>query len=374
MRNEPAFRALRIRIVGGSLGGLFAGALLAQDGHDVRIYERSATGLAGRGAGLVGQHELFAVLRQLGCEHVARVGVLAFERIHLDRDGHVSQRQAAPQTQISWDLLYRTVRDRFDDTRYLIGRAVRSVAEDGRLVFEDGGEEAADLVIGADGIGSVVRPVVAGGPASNGYAGYVAWRGLVPEHDLPAAAAVLIDRLAFYTMPQSHALGYLVPGPQGETTAGARRYNWVWYRRVAPADLAATLTGNAGHAHPYSLAPGQVPGRAAAALLNDARWLLPPPFAAAVAAETRPFIQAVFDYEAPVMARGRLALLGDAAFVVRPHTAMGIAKAAADAMTLRRYLAEVPDLGAALSLYDRERRATGRAIADYGRRLGAMMD
>jgi 2-polyprenyl-6-methoxyphenol hydroxylase-like FAD-dependent oxidoreductase len=135
------------------------------------------------------------------------------------------------------------------------------------------------------------------------------------------------------------------------------------------------LTDNAGrHIHRFSLAPGQVSDRAAATLVNDARWLLPPPFAAAVAAEKRPFIQAIFDYEAPTMVCGRLALLGDAAFVVRPHTAMGIAKAAADAMALRRYLAEVPDLAAALSLYDRERRAAGRAIADYGRRLGAMME
>jgi hypothetical protein len=61
----------RIRIVGGSLGGLFAAALLRMDGHQVRIYERSVTGLAGPGAGLVGQRDIFAILRAVGCEHVA---------------------------------------------------------------------------------------------------------------------------------------------------------------------------------------------------------------------------------------------------------------------------------------------------------------
>jgi 2-polyprenyl-6-methoxyphenol hydroxylase-like FAD-dependent oxidoreductase len=72
-------QALRIRIVGGSLGGLFAAVLLRAQGHEVRIYERSASGLAGRGAGLVAQPELFAILRAIGCEHVARVGVVARE-------------------------------------------------------------------------------------------------------------------------------------------------------------------------------------------------------------------------------------------------------------------------------------------------------
>src|SRR6266403_2122759 len=101
---------LRIRIVGGSLGGLFAAALLRMDGHQVRIYERSLTGLAGRGAGLVGQRDIFAILRAVGCEHVAHVGVIALERITFDRDGGVTHRQATPQMQISWDHLYRAFR------------------------------------------------------------------------------------------------------------------------------------------------------------------------------------------------------------------------------------------------------------------------
>jgi 2-polyprenyl-6-methoxyphenol hydroxylase-like FAD-dependent oxidoreductase len=101
---------LRIRIVGGSLGGLFAAALLRMDGHQVRIYERSVTGLAGRGAGLVGQRDIFAILRAVGCEHVAHVGVVALERITFDRDGGVAHRQATPQMQISWDHLYRAFR------------------------------------------------------------------------------------------------------------------------------------------------------------------------------------------------------------------------------------------------------------------------
>ncbi|MBB6252068.1 FAD-dependent monooxygenase [Nitrospirillum iridis] len=368
---------LRIRIVGGSLGGLFAAALLRQDGHDVRVYERSIGGLGGRGAGLVSQRELFALLRAVGCEHVAHIGVVARERIFLDRDGGIAERHATPQTQISWDHLYRTIREKLRDDDYRLGRPVRAVFQDAdgaRLSFADGGQEEADLVIGADGLGSVVREAVTGVPSPNSYAGYVAWRGLIPEDRVPPEAALLRDRFAFYMMPRSHALGYLVPGPSGETAAGARRYNWVWYRPVPAAALPATLTDADGRFHPHSLAPGLLPAPVADTLRADAARLLPPPFAAVVAAEPRPFIQAIFDYEAPVMAAGRIALLGDAAFVVRPHTAMGVAKAAGDALALRRYLAETPHLADALALYSHDRCTAGSAIAAYGRRLGAALE
>jgi 2-polyprenyl-6-methoxyphenol hydroxylase-like FAD-dependent oxidoreductase len=97
--------------------------------------------------------------------------------------------------------------------------------------------EYADLVIGADGVGSVVRAAVPGSDAPPAYAGYAAWRGLVPETALPRdAAELLYERFAFFDADGSHALGYLVPGPDGSTDTGQRRYNWVWYRRCAEAD------------------------------------------------------------------------------------------------------------------------------------------
>lgn len=368
--------ALQIRIVGGSLGGLFAATLLRMDGHQVRIYERSDNGLDGRGAGLVGQRDLFSILHTVGCEHVARVGVLARERITFDRDGSIAHRQATPQMQISWDYLYRAFRGLVAADDYVLGRAVHSVAQTeelARLDFEDGTEEVADLVIGADGVGSAVRRAVTGEASSSIYAGYVAWRGLLPESALPAESAEqLLDRFAFYMMPGSHILGYSVTGPNGETERGTRRYNWVWYRRISERELGMALTDAQGRVHAYSLAPGQLPESRRQTLVDDAARLLPPPFTAAVAAERQPFIQAIFDYEAPRMANGRLGLLGDAAFVVRPHTAMGVAKAAGDAMALRSCLARLP-YADALQAYERERLPIGAEIAAYGRQLGTRL-
>jgi 2-polyprenyl-6-methoxyphenol hydroxylase-like FAD-dependent oxidoreductase len=75
------------------------------------------------------------------------------------------------------------------------------------------------------------------------------------------------------------------------------------------------------------------------------------------------------------MALGRVVLLGDAAFVARPHVGMGVTKAALDAQGLTDALAASGgDLAAALARYDRERRQVGSLLVERGRRLGAYLD
>ncbi|MCB4767655.1 FAD binding domain-containing protein [Ancylobacter sp. Lp-2] len=364
----------RILIIGGSIGGLFAAVLLHRAGLNVTVTERSIHGLEGRGAGLVAQREVFDILREVGFEHVAHIGVVAHERIYLDRSGDIISRQHTPQTQLSWDVLFRSFRDLLPDSRYQIGRrAVEIVQEPGGVVvrYADGHKERADLVIGADGIGSVVRPAVAGRHSLPEYVGYATWRGLVPETAMPQLAAnQLFERFAFFEMPGSHILGYLVAGPDGRTDAGHRRYNWVWYRRYPPAALESLLTDITGTRQPFSLAPRHVLPATIAGMRADAEKLLPPSFAAAVAAEPYPFVHAIFDYVPPRMVAGRVALMGDAAFVARPHTAMGVAKAAGDAFALRDALLATSDLKTALATYEAKRMPVDRAVVAYGQRLG----
>ncbi|MBN9531652.1 MAG: FAD binding domain-containing protein [Alphaproteobacteria bacterium] len=370
--------SLRILVVGGSIGGLFAAVLLARAGFDVTVTERSEHWLEGRGAGLVAQREVFAMLREAGIEHVARVGVTAYERIHLDRQGTIIRREHMPQTQLSWDVLFRTFRDLVPDARYRIKAKAVMVQSDGsgaRVRYADGHEETADLIVGADGIGSVVRETVTGAGVGPRYVGYATWRGLVPETEMPASAAhQLFDRFAFHDGPGSHILGYLVPGANGATEPGRRRYNWVWYRPYAIADLDRILVDTGGVKRPFSLAPGHVRPEIARLVRTQAAELLPASFAAAVAAEPRPFIHAIFDHAPPRMVSARVALLGDAAFVARPHTAMGVAKAAGDAFALRDALLAHRDIGAALAAYQAERVPAGQAIVAYGQRLGRGLD
>ncbi|MDQ0390891.1 FAD binding domain-containing protein [Labrys monachus] len=366
-------KPLRIRIVGGSVGGLFAGVLLQRDGHDVRIYERSAGGLSGRGAGLVGQPDLFRLLRRIGADHVARVGVVAHERIFLDPTGAIESRIQSPQSQISWDYLYDTVAAKFDPANYVLGRPVIDVvdgAHGAQISFGDGSTETVDLVVAADGIGSVVRKALDPEDHDNRFAGYVAWRGLIAETSIPAEASILLNRFAFFTSYGSQALGYLVPGAGGEADIGSRRYNWVWYRQAHAGELPRLFTDRDGAVHRFSLPRGGLSTDRRDAFRAEAATALPPQFLAVVEAEAEPSIQGIFDYESATMVGQSVALLGDAAFVVRPHTAMGVSKAAGDAMALRDSLATASRISDALGQFERQRLPVGLAIAEYGRRLG----
>ena len=364
---------LDVGVVGGSIGGLFAAALLTRSGHRVTVMERSRQGLARRGAGLVAQQELLTVLQRVGRPYASQVGVVADERIVLDRAGRVLSRDPTPQMQLSWDYLYEVLRDLVPANAYLLDhtvRAVRSTEVSAEVELNDGERRFFDVVVGADGLGSVTRQAVVPDDRGNRYVGYVTWRGLIPERALTGrAAATLSGRFAFYTAPGAHMLGYLVPGAGGEMSPGERRYNWVWYRPLSIGDLAGLMDELGKPVGSLSLAPGDLPSTLREQLRSDARSELPPEFVDAVEAEPQPFLQAIVDFVPSRMVRHRVALLGDAAVMVRPHTAMGASKAAGDALALAELLDRLP-VPDALDRYQLQRLPVGRSIAQYGQRLG----
>jgi 2-polyprenyl-6-methoxyphenol hydroxylase-like FAD-dependent oxidoreductase len=204
------------------------------------------------------------------------------------------------------------------------------------------------------------------------YAGYVAWRGLVPETELDAASRALLDGVFGFQQGEDHMLlEYLVPGEDGATAPGRRRWNWVWYRKIDAAQLAATLTDRDGRPHQYSLPPGTLPVSRAAALRADAAAALAPPFASLVQRTAEPFVQAILDLAAPRMVFGRVLLLGDAAFVPRPHTAGSTAKAAANALALAQSLQrqDMP-IDQRLREWETLQLRAGRSMTDWGRQMG----
>ncbi|HYY62509.1 MAG TPA: FAD-dependent monooxygenase, partial [Burkholderiales bacterium] len=89
---------------------------------------------------------------------------------------------------------------------------------------------------------------------------------------------------------------------------------------------------------------------------------------------SQPFYQAIYDVETPRIAAGHVVLLGDAAYVARPHVGMGVTKAALDAASLARSLAGSRDVDAALARYARLRGEFGRRCVRRGRRLGAYIE
>ena len=174
------------------------------------------------------------------------------------------------------------------------------------------------------------------------YAGYVAWRGLVDEPELTdEAAALLRDRFSFFEYPNSHMLAYLVPGEHEATEPGKRRYNWVWYRNAAEHRLTELLIDADGRQDASSIPPGLLSTASETDLREAAARHLPPAYRALVAATRAPFLQTIQDLSVRRMAVGRIALVGDAAFIPRPHTAASTAKAAGNALALVQELGSV---------------------------------
>jgi 2-polyprenyl-6-methoxyphenol hydroxylase-like FAD-dependent oxidoreductase len=367
---------VRAAVVGGSVGGLCAAIALRAVGCRATVYEQAPHEQQGRGAGIVLHPDLASFLERHEVAAPEDLAVPSARRIELDRAGDVTVSDETRQWMTSYDALVGALRSALDDGTYRTGTRITGVSDDGRtLEVEDGEPETAELVVAADGAGSTLRGRLAPDvvPA---YAGYVAWRGLCDEADLPSRAAdTLAGAFAFFTDPEpapfpTQILSYLVPGPGGELEPGRRSLNWVWYQPVA--DLTAHLTGGDGHVHEWSLPADALTSDALARRRDLARERLPEVYAELVAATSSPSVQAITDLASSRCVFGRTAVIGDAAFVPRPHTAYGSAKAAVDVDALAASLrGREGDVDAALAAWEPGTLARGRRVGKEGARLGA---
>jgi 2-polyprenyl-6-methoxyphenol hydroxylase-like FAD-dependent oxidoreductase len=265
----------------------------------------------------------------------------------------------------------------FPRERYHNGFQLESLAQDEDGVtacFKDGRRERADLLVAADGIRSTVRQMLLP-QARPEYAGYIAWRGLVEESALSERTLEeLFPYFAFGLPPHEQMIAYPVAGKDNAFEPGKRRFNFVWYR---PAAEATTLRDMVTDASGKVWLDGIPPPLIRPEVLDDARraarQVLAPQFAEVVEKTENLFFQPIFDLESSRLAFGRVALLGDAAFVARPHCGMGVTKAASDALALTRALQADADVAAALQRYGDERAPVGAAVVRHARHLGAYM-
>lgn len=364
-------------VIGGSLGGLAAANLLMRSGWDVHVYERVAEELEGRGAGIVTHPELLDGLRRAGVRVDGSLGIEVQERVTLARDGSTVGRYAHPQLLTAWSRLYGVLRDALPKERYHNAHTLSSFEQGTDHVtarFTNGSSARASLLIAADGVRSLLRRELLP-QAEPQYAGYVAWRGLVDESALSRRVLQdLFPYFAFGLPAHEQMVAYPVAGKANSVEPGSRRYNFVWYRPAEKdGSLRDLLTDSAGKVWPDGIPPPLIRPEVLDVTRQAAREVLAPQFAEIVEKTEQLFFQPIIDLESQRLAFGRVVLLGDAAFVARPHCGMGVTKAMGDAVALADQLQAHSSLDEALAGYESQRLAFGHFIVEHARALGAYM-
>ena len=347
-----------VLIVGGGIGGLTAALCLAEQGHTVQVFEQ-APAIAEAGAGIQLSPNATCVLFHLGLQ--TQLTAMAFFPRHTEIRDWRSGRL------ISSNVLGETVREQYGfpylhihrgdligvleqavrrESRITlhVGKRVDAVRQDANAVTMDAEDKSfdADILVGADGIRSVVREALFG-PASATFTGNVAWRMLIPVGDLPAN---LVPPVAgVWWGPGRHFVHYFVRrGELVNCVCVVEQDGWTvesWTEPGKPEELGDAFAGW----HPTIQT-----------LIGAART-------------DSLFKWGLFDRPPmPEWSRGRMTLLGDACHPTLPFMAQGAAMAIEDAAVLAACVARGIDVPTALDRYAQLRRARTAGIQLGSRR------
>src|SRR5256885_6145635 len=364
-------RQRRAIIIGGSMSGLFTAAFLRQIGWDADVYERSTVELVGRGAGITTHPELLQSLESSGAS-IRDLGVEVERRIALDRAGCVIAEKRLPQILTSWDRLQRLLRETVDPAHYHLGWNFEHVEQNGsgvRVHFSGGRVEHGDILVGGDGVRSGVRAAIQP-DVQPIYAGYYIWRGAPNEADLsPRALEEVFPYFSFFLPPQQQVICYPIAGFDDDLRPGHRRFNFIWYRVADTHLLKEMCVDDRGHQHDYSVPPPLIRKDLIATLRDEGQHALPPAINDCLRVIEQPFFTPIYDFIAPRIVSGRVALVGDAASNARPHMGFGVSKAGCDAQALADALRDHDNIDTALAAYNRVRQPIGETIANPTRKL-----
>lgn len=369
---------LDIAIIGGSIAGCTAAIELARLGARVTLFERSGEELKDRGAGLGVPASTFDtfIARDLVDADLPYFPAPAFLRIcrtsKESRYGRLAWAQPATLAALNWGGLYRNLRKRVPDGVYRTRQQVIAIEQtaDERvcLRFADGGDAMFSLVVCADGYASLGRQTLFPEATLN-YAGYVLWRGHLPEASLSESPPLEVGiRCVGYD--GGHGIFYFVPGANDSVAVGERLVNWGVYVAVPPAELTAFMSDKVGRVHQGSLPPGMMPLATEQALKDKLMPVMPDFYAEIIERSADTFAYAIYDCQVPAYRRGRVCLAGDAGAFARPHSGAGALKGINDAIALGEALRRADSVEAALSAWNTERTAANNELVRFGNQLG----
>jgi 2-polyprenyl-6-methoxyphenol hydroxylase-like FAD-dependent oxidoreductase len=329
---------VRVIVVGAGIAGLSAAIALRKTGNEVVVLER-APRIDPVGAGITLFANALRALDRLGVgEAIAVRGAAATRSAILTWEGR-------ELTRVPSDLLEGTIALHRADLQAELAAAAGEVrlgvevtvveqSDDAVVaVAADGREEQGDLLVGADGLGSVVRRAIADVPIR--YAGYTAWRGV-------SSVPVEPGRLT-----ESWGVGERF----GLVDIGCGRTYWFATKNAPEGD------------------PDEPGGRKAEILRRFSGWHEPIAAVVEAADESAILRNDVYYLEPlPRWSDGRVVLVGDAAHATTPGVGQGAAQAIEDAVVLADRLAGSDDVTAALAEYEGIRRPRADAVLKMSRR------
>jgi salicylate hydroxylase len=350
----------RVVIIGGGIGGLTAAVAMCQRNIEIEIYEQSAQ-IGEIGAGVTLSPNAIKAYRALGLE--APIAAIGFESDHqlvrnwdngniiskVSRKGVYQREFGAPYLSVHRADLVDVLRRQLPDQIFRLGTQCIEVETHNAAAiarFADGTQVEADIIVGADGIHSVVRRNLFGQQAPR-FTGSVCWRGLVPLGGFPAG--LISTDLTIYMGPRRHLIHYMVRG--GELinfVAHVESDKWTgetWTQESDRSEVMETFSG----------------------------WH--PPLLHLLGSAERYYKWALYDRD-PLdrWSKGRATLLGDAAHAMLPHIGQGACMAIEDGYTLAAMLAQMPgNLPQALRHYEQLRLPRTRRAVLMSRDRGGEM-
>jgi salicylate hydroxylase len=355
--------AIEVAVVGGGIGGLVLALALRERGVGFDLYEQ-ADELREVGAAVALSANGTRELRRLGVgEPVEAVSVVPSALVirrgdtgeviadhPIGRDGAYEAAFGAPYYGVHRVALLEALAGGLGRDGLHLGRRCTGLEERGsgaRLQFADGSSAAADVVVGADGVHSVIRPHVAG-PVRATFSGTVGYRGLVPVEDLPSLPDA--TPLQFWAGRGRHLLHYSIHG--GTTVnflAVVRVPEWTNDAWMEECPVSDAVDAFAGWHHAVTEMVG--------APESGARWALH---------DIEPLERWHTD---------RVVLMGDAAHAMVPHQGQGANQTIEDAIALADCLADADpiDPASALRRYADRRRGRTAAVQRWSRRTADLM-
>lgn len=347
----------RIAIVGAGLGGLAAGSLLQKAGFEVQVYEQSPV-FSRIGAGIHMGPNVLKVFRRMGIEQQLEE-LASHPDFWFSRDGetgeYLSRIPLGEFARKEYGAAYVTVHrgdlqamqmTSLEPGTVHFNKCLSSVEDSGSdvlLRFQDGSEQRADIVIGADGINSKIREHLLGVEAPT-YSGWVAHRALIRGEQLRKYNLSFEDCVKWWS-DDRHLMVYYTTKSRDEYyyVSGVPHPSWEFTGSFVDSSQQEMLE-TFGDYHPV-----------VQALIECSESITKWPLL-----NRQPL---------PVWSEGRIVLLGDACHPMKPHMAQGAAMAIEDAAMLTRCLTEtgLDDYRTAFRLYEvnrKERASRVQAVSN----------